>query len=107
MHQRLASDERDSHCAEVADFADPKFQVRQLRMRPTVVVFRAIGAIEIAAIGQIKTALERLAIEEALAGLEDVITGKLAADVLKQCHESIRVVEMPTVGAGRNTGRPP
>ena len=51
-------------------------------MRLDVVVFRAIGAVEIAAIGQIEAALERLAVEDALAGFEQVIAGKFAADFI-------------------------
>ncbi len=50
MRQRLAADEGDSHRAEIADFPDPFLEVIDRRMWPRVVVFRAISAIEVAAI---------------------------------------------------------
>ena len=55
-------------------------------MRLRVIVFGAIGAIEVALVGEIETALQRLAIEEALAGFEQVIAGKFPADFIEQIH---------------------
>ena len=55
-------------------------------MRLRVVVFRAVRAIEIALIGQVKAALERLAVENALTGFEQVIAGEFAADFIEQVH---------------------
>ena len=86
MQQRLAADESDSHRPEIADFSDPKLEVLELRMRLRVIVFRAVGAIEVALIGQVEAALKRLAVENALAGFEQVVAGKFAADFIEQVH---------------------
>ncbi len=101
MQQRLAAHERDSHRPEIADFADPKLEVLELRMRLRVIVFRAVGAIEIALIGQVEAALERLAIEDALAGFEQVIAGEFAADFIEQVH-GIRAARVRHGGRGFN-----
>src|ERR1051326_6156251 len=86
MGEWFAADERDPHRAEIADLFDPKLQVFQLGMWLRVIVFDAIGAIEIALGGKIETALQRLAIEEPLARFEQVVAGKFAADSIKQVH---------------------
>ena len=87
MEKRFAADERDPHRAEIADFADPNFEVLELRMRLRVIVLSAIGAIEIAFIGEVEAALQRLPVEKALAGFEQVVAGKFAADFIEQVHE--------------------
>ena len=86
VQERLAADQSNSHRSKIADFADPELEVFELWMRLRVIVFRAVGAIEVALIGQIETALERLAIENALSGFEQVIPGKFAADLIEQVH---------------------
>jgi hypothetical protein len=52
MEQRFAADQSDSHRFEIADFANPRLQVLELRMRLRVIVLGAVGAIEIAFVGQ-------------------------------------------------------
>ena len=49
-------------------------------MRPAVVVLGAISTIEITTIRHVKTALQRFAVNEALARFQNVIAGKFAAD---------------------------
>ena len=66
MHERLAADERDAHGAEIANLLYPVLEIVEPRMRPRVVVFRAIGTIEIATVGDVETALEWFAIDEPL-----------------------------------------
>ncbi len=55
-------------------------------MRPAVVVLGAIGTIEIATIRDVKTALQRFAVEETLARFQNVIAGKFTADVFENLH---------------------
>lgn len=55
-------------------------------MRPAVVVLGAIATIEIATIRDVKAALQRFTIEEALARFEDVVAGKFAADFIQKLH---------------------
>jgi hypothetical protein len=55
-------------------------------MRLRVIVFGAVGAIEIALVRQVKAALERLAVEKTLAGFEQIIAGKFPADLIEQIH---------------------
>src|SRR5215211_2382832 len=55
-------------------------------MRPAVIVFGAIGAIEVALVRYIKAALQWFAVEETLTGFHDVIAGKFAANVFKKFH---------------------
>ena len=86
VHERLASDKRNAHGAKLANFAYPFFQVLQIRMRSAVVVLSAIGAIEVATVRHVKTALQRSAIEETLAGFQNVIAGKFAADFVEELH---------------------
>src|SRR5205085_4386252 len=75
------------HGAEIADFADPKLQILELRMRLRVIVLGAIGAIEVALVGEVEAALQRLPVEKAFAGFEQVVAGKFAADFIEQVHE--------------------
>jgi hypothetical protein len=55
-------------------------------MWPAVVVLSAVRAIEIATIRDIKAALQRFAIEEALTRFQNVIPGKFTADVFENLH---------------------
>lgn len=80
MQQRFAADEGDAHRSQAANLTDPKLQIVELRMRPRIIVTRAIGTIEIASVGEIKAALKRFAVKKTLARFKQVITGKFAAD---------------------------
>jgi hypothetical protein len=55
-------------------------------MRPAVIVLSAIGTIEITTIRDIKAALERFTVEEALSRFQNVIAGKFAADFVEKLH---------------------
>jgi len=67
MKQRLTPDERDPHRAQVADFANPEFEIFEGRMRAAIVVFCAIAAVEIAPVRNVKAALEWFPVEQTLA----------------------------------------
>src|SRR5882724_6591347 len=86
MHKRLAADQSDPHRAKLTNFPYPFFQIVEARMRPAVVVLGAIGTIEITAIGHVKTALQRFAVDEALARFQNVIARKFAADFVEKLH---------------------
>src|ERR1700731_550320 len=76
-----------SYCTEYDNSKPhPQLEVLELRMRLRVIVFGAVGAIEIALVGEVEAALQRLAIEQAFAGFEQVIAGKFAADFIEQVH---------------------
>ena len=55
-------------------------------MWPTVVVFGAISAIEVALVRHIKAALQRFAVFETLRRFQDVVAGKFTADFVEQLH---------------------
>ena len=55
-------------------------------MRLRVIVFRAVGTIEIAFVGEVKTTLKRLAVEKPFPGFEKIVAGKFAADFIEQVH---------------------
>jgi hypothetical protein len=55
-------------------------------MRPAVVILGAISAVEVATIRHVQTALQRFAVDEALAGFQNVIAGKFAADFVEELH---------------------
>ena len=55
-------------------------------MRPAVVVFRAISAIEVASVRHIKAALQRSAVFETLSRFQDVVAGEFAADFVEKLH---------------------
>jgi hypothetical protein len=59
-------------------------------MRPAIVVFSAISAIEIALVRYIKAALQRLAITETLSRFQDVVAGKFAADFTEELHAMMK-----------------
>ena len=59
-------------------------------MRTAVIVFGAIGAIEVATIRNVETALQRFAIEDALPGFEQVVAGKFAADFTEKLHAMMK-----------------
>src|SRR6266480_1361957 len=83
MPERLAADESDAHGAKLANFPYPFFQIVEARVRPAVVVFGAIGTVEIATVRDVKTALQRFPIEETLTRFQNVIAGKFAADFIQ------------------------
>jgi len=55
-------------------------------MRPAVIVLSAIGTIKIATVRDVKTALQRFTVEEALSRFQKVIAGKFAADFVEKLH---------------------
>ncbi len=55
-------------------------------MRPAIVVFGAISAIEVAPVRNIKATLQRSPVEEPLARFQNVIAGKFATDFVKELH---------------------
>ena len=55
-------------------------------MRAAIVILGAVGTIEIAAVCDIKAALQRFAIEKTLTRLQNVIAGKFAADFVEKFH---------------------
>ena len=59
-------------------------------MRPAVVVFGAIGTIKIAAVSDVKAALQRLPVEETLTRFQNVIAGKFTADFAKKLHAMMK-----------------
>ena len=59
-------------------------------MRPAVVVLGAIGTIEITTIRHVKTALQRFAVDETLAGFQNVIAGKFTADFVEKLHAMMK-----------------
>ena len=59
-------------------------------MRQAVVVLGAIGTIEITAICHVKAALQRFAVDEALARFQNVIAGKFAADFVQKLHAMMK-----------------
>src|SRR5438270_3662184 len=86
MHKRFTADQSDPHGAQITNFPNPFFQIVEARMRPAVVVLGAIGTIKIATVRDVKTALQRFAVEQALARFKNVIAGKLAADFVEKLH---------------------
>src|SRR6202040_1353729 len=53
---------------------------------PAVVIFGAIGTIEIAPIRDVQAALQGFAVEETLTRFQDVIAGKFATDFVEELH---------------------
>src|SRR6266404_1638167 len=106
MHERLAADESDAHGAKLANFPYPFFQIVEARVRPAVVVFGAIGTIEIATIRDVKAALQRLAVEETLTRFQDIIAGKFAANVFDNLHAvwAEQTLSVATISCRRNKG---
>src|SRR5213075_708157 len=90
MHERLAADESDPHGAQLTNFPYPFFQIVEARMRPAVVVLGAIGTIEITTIRDVKTALQRLTVDQALTRFQNIITGKFTADFAKKLHAMMK-----------------
>ena len=74
-------------------------------MRSAVVVFGAISTIEITTIRHVKTALQRFPVDEALAGFQNVIAGKFAADFVQELHavtkEDAAYDNLPAKQSGR------
>jgi hypothetical protein len=86
MHERLAADESNAHGAKVANFPYPFFQIVEARVRPAIVVFGAIGAIEIATICDVQAALQGFSVEETPTRFQNVIAGKFTADSIEELH---------------------
>ena len=59
-------------------------------MWPAIVVFGAIGTIEITAVRNVKAALQRFPIEETLTRFENIITGEFTADFAKKLHAMMK-----------------
>ena len=59
-------------------------------MRPAIIVFSAISAIEVALVRHIETALQRFAITETLSRFQDVVAGKFAADFTEELHAMMK-----------------
>ena len=55
-------------------------------MRPAIVVFGAISAIEVALVRHIKAALQRFAVTKTLSRFQDVLAVKFTADFVEQLH---------------------
>jgi hypothetical protein len=55
-----------------------------------LVVFGAIGAIEIAAVREVQTAMQRFSVEETLTRFQNVIAGKFATDFVEELHATNR-----------------
>src|SRR3954469_13543973 len=90
MHERLPAHESDAHRAKLANFPYPLFQIVEARMWPAIVVFGAIGTIEITAVRNVKAALQRFPIEETLTRFENIITGEFTADFAKKLHAMMK-----------------
>src|SRR5947208_14465026 len=86
MHKRLAADESDPHGAKLTNFPYPFFQIVEARMRPAVVVLGAIGTIAMATVRDVKTALQRFAVEATLTRFQNDIPGQLAANIFANFH---------------------
>jgi hypothetical protein len=59
-------------------------------MRPAIVVFRAIGAIEVALVRHVQAALQRPPVEKTLTRFQDVVAGKLTADFTEELHAMMK-----------------
>jgi hypothetical protein len=93
MHERLTAHQSDAHSAKITNLPGPFFKVVEARMGSAIVVLRAIGAIEVALVGDVKAALERFTIEKTLTGLQNIIAGKFTAGLFKNLHGAwIRLV---------------
>ena len=61
------------------------FFIVEARMQP-VVALSAIGTIEIAAVSDVKAALQRFAVTQTLSRFQDVVAGKFATDFIEKLH---------------------
>ena len=59
-------------------------------MRPAIVVFSAISAIEVALVRYIKTTLQRFAVYETLTRFQNVIAGEFATDFIEKLHAMMK-----------------
>ena len=59
-------------------------------MRPAIVVFGAISAIEVALVRHVKAALQRSAVTETLSRFQDVVAGKFATDSIEKLHAMMK-----------------
>src|SRR5438067_11386430 len=90
MPERLAADASDAHGAKLANFPYPFFQIVEARMRPAIVVFGAIGTVEIATVRDVKTALQRFPVEQTLTRFQNVVAGEFTADFSKKLHAMMK-----------------
>ena len=59
-------------------------------MRPAIVILSAISTIQIAAVRDIKAALQRFAIEETLTRFHNVVAGEFAPDFVEELHAMMK-----------------
>jgi hypothetical protein len=59
-------------------------------MRTAVIVFGAIGAIEVTPVRYVKAALQRFAVFETLSRFQDVVAGKFATDSIEKLHAMMK-----------------
>src|SRR5438045_9312224 len=59
-------------------------------MRPAIVVFGAISAIEVALVRDIKAALQRFAVEETLPRFQNIVAGKFTAYFMANPHATMK-----------------
>src|SRR5215813_15400537 len=86
MREWLTADESDAHGPKITNLPHPFFQIVNARMRPAVIVFGAISAVQIALVRHVQTALQRLSVFETLSRFQDVVAGEFAADFVQQLH---------------------
>ena len=55
-------------------------------MRPGVIVFGAISAIQVALVRYVKAALQRFAVDEPFTRFQNVVAGEFAADFIEKLH---------------------
>ena len=82
-------------------------------MRPAIVVFSAISAIEVALVRYIKTALQRFAVDEPFTRFQNVVAGEFATDFIEKLHAMKEyapydnlLVKQSTWGVGVNIDNP-
>jgi hypothetical protein len=59
-------------------------------MRPAIVVFGTITAIEVAPVRYVKATLQRFAVSETLSRFQNVIAGKFATDFIEKLHAMMK-----------------
>src|SRR5262249_22250181 len=107
VRKRFAPDQSHAHCPKFANLSHPFFQVVDAWMRPAIVVFGAISAIEIATIRHVKAALQRFPIEKTLTGFHNVIAGKFAANFVEKLHAKIERFSLEDAHVRRNSSSAP
>ena len=59
-------------------------------MRPAIVIFSTVSAIEVALVCHVKAALQRLAVMETLSRFQDVVAGEFATDFIEKLHSLVK-----------------